>query len=114
MNRLTYRDEKGVVRPAAGEDITFADVIGTLARYEDAAQEGRVVPCKIGDTVWVVANYRGSKTIKQGVVSQMFFLANMRLCICAQGIRRGEWGKVIFPTREAAEARVAEMEGKST
>lgn len=114
MRRLTQRDENGVARPVAGEDITFADVIGSLAKYEEAAQEGRVAPCKIGDTVYVIASYRGSKQIKQGVVSEMFFVKGMRLCICVQRIRRGEWGKVVFPTREAAEAMIEEMEGKTT
>lgn len=114
MRRLTYRDEHGVARPVAGEDITFADVIGSLAQYEEAAQEGRVAPCKIGDTVYVIANYGGTKKIKQGVVTEMFFVEGMRLCICVQRIRRGEWGKAVFPTHEVAEAALEEMEGKST
>lgn len=60
------------------------------------------IPCKIGDTVWAIRNYSGTKTPKKGVVSEMYFVERMRLCIVVKNVARGEWGKVIFPTYEEA------------
>lgn len=62
-----------------------------------------IIPCKIGDTVWAIRNYKGVKQVLKGRVSEMYFIEGMRLCIVAKNISRGEWGKVIFPTLEEAE-----------
>lgn len=66
------------------------------------------IPCKIGDKVWGIAKYSGSLTLKarRSTVSSMYFLDNMRLCIVAKCIARGEWGKDIFATKEEAEAEI--------
>jgi hypothetical protein len=70
------------------------------------------IPCKIGDTVYVIVKYNGIPTVKRGEVSQMFFVGEeMRLAIVVKKIARGEWGKTIFPSREEA-LKVIEEGGK--
>ena len=61
------------------------------------------IPCKIGDTVWAIRNYHGTKIPKQGKVTGMFFIGEkMELCIVVQNIARGMWGRKIFATEEEA------------
>lgn len=62
------------------------------------------LPCKIGDEVWGIRKHQGKSLVKRGFVSQMYFVEGMRLCICVKNVARGEWGKKIFPTYEAAVA----------
>ena len=66
------------------------------------------LPCKIGDTVWAIGSQYGKPYIKQGVVSEMMYLEDMRLGIVVKFSprysHRGFWGKSIFATREECEA----------
>lgn len=57
-----------------------------------------ILPCKIGDTVWAIRNYRGTLHPMKGFVSEMFYLNDMRLAIVVKCIARGFWGKDIFAT----------------
>lgn len=70
------------------------------------------LPCKMGDTVWTIRNYRGIKHPQKGVVDSMFFTKDMRLLIVVKHIARGEWGKEVFSTKEEAEKALAERSGK--
>lgn len=63
-----------------------------------------VPPCKVGDTVWGIRNYRGKKHPQQGIVSEMYFLKDMTLQILVKHVARGKFGKTVFLTREEAEA----------
>lgn len=60
------------------------------------------VPCKIGDTVYGLRNYRGVERIQSGTVSEMFFTKNMRLVVVVKHVCRGYWTEKVFPTYEAA------------
>ena len=62
-----------------------------------------VPPCKVGDTVWAIRDYKGVKHPQQGVVSEMFFTRDMKLMIVVKMIARGHWGKTVFLTKEEAE-----------
>lgn len=43
----------------------------------------REIPCKIGDDVFAIQNFKGTKHIMKGKVSEMFFVGEeMDLCIC--------------------------------
>ena len=64
------------------------------------------LPCKIGDTVWAIRNIKGVKQPQNGIVGEMFYTDDMRLCIVVRYIARGEWGKKVFATREEAEAAI--------
>ena len=64
----------------------------------------REIPCEIGDCVFAIQNFKGTKHIMKGKVSEMFFVGEkMDLCIVVHHIRRGCWGKDIFDTYEKAE-----------
>ena len=70
------------------------------------------LPCKIGDTVWTTKNYWGTIHIKSGVVSEMFYLDDMRLAIVVKDTRRGFWGKDIFATYEECAAEMERRRGR--
>lgn len=60
------------------------------------------IPCKIGDIVWVIRNYKGYKHPQKGIVKEMYFLKDMTLQIAVSHIARGEFGKTIFLTEAEA------------
>ena len=71
------------------------------------------IPCKIGDTVYIIRKFNGVPVVKRGKVSQMFFVGKeMSLAIVVNKIGRGEWGKTVFPSREEA-LKVIEEGGKN-
>lgn len=88
-------------------------VFEKLAHYEDLEEQGRLIelPCAVGDTVWIIRNYRGIKRAQQGTVYEMYFTKEMKLMITVKHIGRGEFGKTVFTNKEEAEAKLAEMEG---
>ena len=64
----------------------------------------REIPCKIGDDVFAIQNFKGTKHIMKGKVSEMFFVGEgMDLCIVVYHIRRGYWGKDVFANYDDAE-----------
>ena len=64
----------------------------------------REIPCKIGDDVFAIQNFKGTKHIMKGKVSEMFFVGEeMDLCIVVHNIRRGYWGKDVFVNYDDAE-----------
>ena len=71
---------------------------------EAPAVDAVVLPCKVGDPVWGIRNYKGINHPQQGKVDQMYYTNDMRLHIKIKHICIGEWGKKIFLTREEAEA----------
>ena len=131
MSRLTYSQGYAVNLKGMPTDVTCEEycaniplgngcdgclidkAICKLAHYEDLEEQGRLIelPCKIGDKVWIIRNYRGVKHAQQGTVYEMYFTKEMKLMITVKYIGRGEYGKTIFATKEAAEAKLAEMEG---
>ena len=62
------------------------------------------VPCKIGDTVWAIRNFKGRRQAQKGVVSEMYFRKDMTLQIVVGYVARGKWGEVVFATQADAEA----------
>lgn len=70
-------------------------------------KQSRVIPCKIGDEVWAFRNCVGTKIIRKAHVSEMYFVGEeMKLCIVAKGVGRGEWMKTVFPSYEEAQKRL--------
>lgn len=97
------------------------DCIKKLAEYETAEEEGRLVvlPCKVGDTVWMV-HQRLTSTVNN-VISKMTVteLRGNRLnpiWFVIDGeygrtsFHPSEIGKTVFLTREEAEKALEEME----
>ena len=60
------------------------------------------LPCKIGDTVYCIRNFKGQKHIKKGFVSEMFYRKDMELVIVVFNIGRGLYGEKVFNTMEEA------------
>lgn len=72
---------------------------------EDApAVDAVEVPCKIGDTVWAIRNFKGRRQAQKGVVGEMYFRKDMTLQIVVSYVARGKWGEVVFATQADAEA----------
>lgn len=65
-----------------------------------------VLPCKMGDVVWGIKTFNRGMEPRQGIVNQMYFGEDMRLCICVKNTCRGEWGKAVFATKEEAMAEI--------
>lgn len=61
------------------------------------------LPCKIGDTVYCIRNFKGQNRIKKGFVSEMFYRKDMELMIVVSHIGRGLYGEKVFNTMEEAE-----------
>ena len=60
------------------------------------------LPCKIGDTMWGIRNFKGFPSVQRGEVSEMFFSSDMELVIVLKYICRGTLGKRVFRTSEEA------------
>lgn len=58
---------------------------------ERTERKAIVLPCRIGDRVWAIRNYKGTKRATEGIVSEMFYTANMELCIVVKSVARGKW-----------------------
>ena len=70
------------------------------------------LPCKLGDEVWAIKRCFDTYYLPyHTIVSEMYFVDDMRLCIVAKGIARGEWGKAVFGTEEEALASLEEQYG---
>lgn len=98
-------------------DLPNTDSLGILnmaiaaLEKEDAEEQGLLVrlPCKIGDTVWGIRAYKGTKHPQQGIVSEMYFLPDMSLQIVIKHVCRGKFGETVFLTREEAEQALRGM-----
>lgn len=89
--------------------MTEAEAYGQA--YENGRQQGReemrreLLPCKIGDEVWGFRYFRGGRKIPmKGRVSEMYYSHSMALYVRVKDVCYGEWGKMVFANREAAEA----------
>lgn len=110
MSRLTIRaEEDGVKAVWYGErDVFLEGEIGyaeadKLAHYEDLEEQGRLIelPCAEGDEVFIIwgPRYRAGRTV-YGINTAKFRLSDIP-----------NLNKTVFVTKEAAEAKLAEMEG---
>lgn len=71
------------------------------------------IPCKIGDEVYAIWNFKGARRIKKGTVLEMFFVSDpglyeMKLVIAVGHVCRGCWGEKVFGSHEDALAALKE------
>lgn len=140
MDRLTTSiNETGYCNaPYCQEDcntcIFFRAVLDKLAHYEDLEEQGRLVvmPCKIGDTVWIVGTkcLSGKYELKCRefascddctlnnefiVFDKEFdwrlFSIMKRGTLNKDGNKLFTWGETVFATKAEAEAKLAEIRG---
>lgn len=92
-----------------------------LCYLEDCIENGTLVflPCKVGDTVWFVNEYRFEKQIEAYVVDTITILQSGIISIevhraeppyGAGLIRNDYFGKTVFTTKGAAEKALEELE----
>lgn len=88
---------------SAGDCEVFNDVVDKLGRYETLEDKGRLMelPCAEGDEVFIIwgPRYRAGRTV-YGINTAKFRLSDIP-----------NLNKTVFVTKEAAEAKLAEMEG---
>ena len=73
-----------------------------LKDYEDLEEQGRLVklPCKVGDTVWVIMTGMTGK--HPALFRQSFELSMLK-----------HWGTSVFLIKSEAEAKLKELRGKN-
>lgn len=88
--------------------------IKKLAEYETAEEEGRLVvlPCKVGDAVYLPNEYAGMVAEFKIVEFCMFTDGYTIIDDYGNEYRIKDFGKIIFLTREEAENELKELEGK--
>lgn len=69
-------------------------------------------PCKIGQDVWHIRDYKGTKRPVKGEVSEMYFTSQMKLVIVVKYVGRGEYGKTVFRNEDEAWAALEKMKGE--
>ena len=76
-----------------------------LAELEWLEEQGRlqILPCKVGDTMWGIRNWRGVKRPESAEVREMYFTEDMELVIVLRHLCRGIYGKQIFSSYEECE-----------
>lgn len=99
-----YRKEEEVRKEKARE-ISAAELRHRLSELEDKLEAGRLVelPCKVGDTVYIVGRKYRAGSYESFINTGKFRYSDME-----------KVGDTVFLTREAAEARLKEMEEKET
>lgn len=93
------------------------DAADTLAAYEDAEEQGRLVilPCKVGTVIWRVWNGKIGRYVVVEVDAQDH--VKLRFLIeCLPYLRfywDDEYGKTVFCTREEAKAALKGLKGEN-
>ena len=120
MSRLTLDEaiaqckEKSNCSECGKEHEQLAAWLAELQRYKNLKEQGRLIelPCAVGDTVYWISesdaclfcNSPCYERCEEGAlkIKEIPFKLHML----------NEIGEIIFPTKEAAEAKLAEMEGE--
>ena len=88
------------------KDCAIDKAIQKLAEYEDLEEQGLLIklPCKVGDTVYSVRTYGRSDTTKKVMrrIEEIPFTV----------VWLDDIGKIVFLTKEEAEAKLREMEAE--
>lgn len=117
MERLTRRSANGtgVYATPSGEPVKWEDnrhnVLQKLTEYEDLEEQGRLIklPCKVGDTVYVIVgkNISVQKIQRATIDSEM----KIEFCTKRRGFALFNIGKTVFLTKSEAEAKLKELKG---
>lgn len=127
---LDLGDPKSDMEARQALMVQFKKACNKLAELEDKLEEGTLVelPCKVGDIVWcLIAQgthgtvYTTGAAISRAVTKiiwdgRRFEIYSERSHIWSTDYNEcnyyGYWGETVFLTREAAEARLKELEEK--
>ena len=114
--RLTYRpyikDKVRCLQP----DGKLQDLAERLYKLENSIENGTLVflPCKVGDTIYEVFKNHRPPFIQQTTIEKIIITRNgLRLKLERNSTYETSitaWGKTLFPTKEAAEKALEEIE----
>lgn len=101
MERLTNSGTK-----EAKSDVTIREIIEKLAEYEDLEEQGKLLklPCAVGREVYGIINQTSNY---DGTPYRIVTVSNFRLDML------NKIDKTVFLTRQEAEDKLEEMEGKN-
>lgn len=113
MKRLTIRNGDGSVSQPT--DLNWAEALEKLADYEDAEEQGRLVvlPCKVGDTVYVITKNKIIKTYTIGgvIIEQNNIWLDAQEGIYGVGLLNSlQFGIDVFSTLEKTEKALEGMD----
>lgn len=116
-------EKRRCVTHEGSPDFLIAD---KLAEYEDLEEQGKLMklPCAVGDVVYYADNeyYFTVLSVKVDEISIMESNAILYKCLLFDGngdvetqfdFDKDDFGKTVFLTRQEAEDKLAEMEGKN-
>ena len=83
-----------------GEVVEFLEDCPTVDAVE--------VPCKIGETAWIIRASNSRLIVKQGVVTEIHIRLGRNPFIVMANVGRGEWGAKVFATEKGAYAAIGE------
>lgn len=121
MERLTERIDN-VPDGESGVWVKNHDYVSAaekLADYEDLEEQGRLLklPCKVGNTVYVISMGKIISLVVEEIST--FYVKNEKIinvkCQNADIFRNyieREFGRVVFLTKEEAEAKLKELRGE--
>lgn len=121
MERLTQTSDRGGVaftfdldincRPSEAKKIL--KLAEKLKDYEDAEEQGLLLrlPCKVGDKAYIIVG----KDISEQTIQRVTIGFNkiLEFCTRKRGFAISAIGKKVFLTRDEAEAKLKEMEGRA-
>ena len=117
MERLTgrFKDGEAFILPSVVSKLSpmKSEIIEKLANYEEAEEQGRLLPYKIGDIFFKPIKWKNC--VDECKVSSLTIKADNTLKIRLSGmfgvfeITINEIGKTVFLTREEAEKALADM-----
>lgn len=71
------------------------------------------LPCKIGDTVYLIRHFHHEKQIVAGTIHGIYLTHEGKIMIWAYGVGKGELGRAVFLTREEAEEKLNEIKAEN-
>lgn len=100
---LDLGDPKSDMEARQALMVQFKKACNKLAELEDKLEEGTLVelPCKVGDTVYIVGRKYRAGSYESFINTGKFRYSDIE-----------KFGDIVFITREAAEARLKELEEK--
>ena len=118
MERYTYRDKEnpqwvGTIDRSNGTESQNSQCVQRLCELEDKLESGQLVelPCKVGDTVWILDDPYFVADIFQMEVEDIKI---GRSKIIVSGYHECEYqdfiGSFVFKTKEQAEAKLKELQ----
>lgn len=60
------------------------------------------VPCKIGQTAWIIRNFKGTIRPYAGTIDALNINKDMQLIVNVKYLGCGLWGEKVFPSEAAA------------